>query len=795
MLKSYLNIAIRTLKRQKAYALINVLGLSTGIMACLLILLFVRNASSYEKGYADADQIYRLYTTYETQNGARDIGIVPARVMEVAYEQIPEAQAITLLNGARGSSDLIIEVGNDKYIENHYFAADSSFFKVFHYDFIQGDENSALKDPQNVVLTKSMALKLFGSTDVFGKALKLNGGDRVVSAVVDDFEGNSVVDFDFLTSTSRQNWINMDYWFPMNYQVFGKFANPEQAVAFNSKLNAIIVDEIQEQMEAQGFQMSFNVEPASAMIFNTSVDFDYLEKLPKNLMYSLIAVSVFILIIACINYINLSTAKSEKRAKEVGIRKVMGALRGQLIWQFYGETFFITLLSVVIGVVLTEMVISPFNNMLGTNLELDLFSDPTAIVGLAGITILVSLLSGSYPANFLSSFNPIKVLKGTASPKGGNTFRRILVTLQFTVSVLLIVGTITVSQQLSFIQDKEIGYDQEQIVYFNLSDGESRRAYENLKTAFRQVPGVDAVTGSNNMISNVTSGWGAVMDGLPENVSISFRGQNGDEEFFETMGFEFVAGESFINRSDLDSSVYYLINETGAEVLGITPEEAIGKRFGIWEDKMGIITGVVKDFHMTSIHSDIEPWAVYTGPDKSMSYMYARVNMNRLEEIKAEMTEIWESQVSTFPFEMRFVNDTVRAAYEKDRQLGKLIISFTLLAIIIGCLGLFGLASYLAEKRTKEIGIRKVLGADVSRIVMLLSQEYIRIILIANLIAWPLAYYFMDQWLSSFAYRISIDWSIFVLAAIITAFVAGITVSYQSIKAAISNPIKALRNE
>jgi len=795
MLKSYINIALRTLKRQKGYAMINVIGLSTGIMACLLILLFVRDATSYESFYPENEKIYRLSTAYETQNGTAELAILPARFVELAYAQVPEVQHLTLLNGITMPLEILVKRGDDKIVETNFYYADSAFFKVFKHEFIQGDPNTALNDRNSVVLTETGARRYFGSIDVLNQTLNLDGTDRLITGVIKDMPGKTILAFDMLLPTSRNRGINTEGWYPMNYPVFGKFSNVEAAESFITKMNAIVEGELGEEFEAQGSRMGFAAQPISDIHFNTSMDYDFGAKLPKNLMYSLIAVSFFILVIACINYINLSTAKSEKRAKEVGIRKVMGADRSQLIWQFYGETFIITLVSVVIGVVLTEVVLNPFNQMINSDLSLDLLTDKTVLVGLLLITVVVSLLSGSYPASFLSSFNPTRVLKGTISHKGGNAFRRVLVTLQFVVSVFLIVGTITVSKQLRYIQSKEMGYQQEELVYFKLSDSKTRGAYETLKGEFNQIPGVKGVTGSNNTIADVVSGWGAIMEGLPEANRISFKGQNGDEAFLETMGFELIAGEGFANKSDLDSTVYYLLNETGVASLGITPEEAIGKRFGIGENKMGTIVGVVKDFHMNSIHSAIEPWAVYTGPDKYMSYMTVRVDMTRLEEIETQMASLWEARVPTYPFEMNFIDEAVREAYDKDRQLGKLIISFTSLAIIIGCLGLFGLASYLAEKRTKEIGIRKVLGANVGKIVLLLSQEYIRIIIIANLIAWPLAYYFMNNWLDSFAYRINMNWAVFLLAALSTAFVAGITVSYQSMKAAISNPVNALRNE
>lgn len=757
-------------------------------------MLFIQDASSYESFYPEAESVFRVTTRFVDTREDR-MTSVPSRATYVSRERIPEVEQMTFMLDWSVGREPLVEVGDRKFIEPEMYYADSAYFKVFQHELIQGDRDELLTEPTDIVLTESMAMKLFDRKEVLGETVKINGSDYKVDAVVKDFPGKTSLAFSILLSTERLNYMNLEGWFPMNYFTYVKVANEEAANSFLTKLNGIIKDELGEDMASEGYEMSFEIQPLLDMHFETGISGDYPEKLSKNLMYSLIAISAFILFIACINYINLSTAKSEKRAKEVGIRKVLGARKPQLIWQFYGETFMITFLSVIIGVVLTEVVLPTFNNVSGTDLELNIFNNLDMLGALLGLTIFVSLLSGSYPANFLSSFSPVKVLKGTFSVKGGNIFRRVLVTLQFVVSVFLIIGTITIYYQLDFIQSKDIGYERDQVVFMRMGDRNVRGAYEQMKERFRLITGVEAVTGSNNMISNIVSGWGSEMEGLPEGVNISFRGQNGDEEFLETFGFDLVAGKSFANISDIDSTMYYLMNETGIRELGLTPEEAIGKRFGLADDRMGTIVGIVEDFHLTSLHSEIEPWAVYTGPDKYMGVMYARVNMDRIAEIKEEMAAVWEEYVPTRPFDMQFVDDAVGKAYEKDQQLGQIIITFTLLAILIGCLGLFGLASYLAEKRTKEIGIRKVLGADVTRIVYLLSQEYFKIILISNLIAWPLAYFFMDNWLSTFAYRIQLSWFVFLGAALATVFVAAITVSYQSIKAAFSNPINALRNE
>lgn len=796
MLRNYINIAIRSLKRQKSYSLINIIGLSVGIMACIIIMLYVKAESSYEAFYPEAQKIYRLTSAFTTNGNRADIAVTPARINAISQDNFPEVQEITYVYDWSVGRELLVEYKDKRFVEKEVYFADTSYFKVFQHEFIEGDGTSALDDPNTLVMTETTALKYFGRTnDVVGTTVKINDKDAMVTGVIKDFAGSTSLAFDFVMSMTTIGTPPSDRWFPMNFFTYVKLNNEAAAQAYLGKLNAFIQDEVGEEFKSQGIDMAFEIQPITEMHFDTTKGSDYPEKVSKNLLYSLVAIALFILLIACINYINLSTAKSEKRAKEVGVRKVMGAYRSQLIWQFYGETFMITFFAVVIGVVMAELLLPLFNNMAGTSLDIDLTGDSFFIPTLLGIVLLVSIISGSYPASFLSSFQPSKVLKSTFSQKGGNTFRRILVTIQFCVSVFLITGTLIIYYQLQYVQKKEIGYDQSQLVYMQMSDTPTRRAYQSLKNGFESITGVEQVTGSNNMITNVVSGWGSVLEGMPPDFQVSFRGMYGDQDFLETFGLKLISGASFQNKTDYDSTIYYLINQTGIEALGLSPEEAIGKRFGLDESMMGTIAGVVEDFHLASLHQKIEPLAIYTGPENFKTLIYARVNMSRIDQVKAEMTKVWSDLVPHRPFDLKFVDESVRSLYEKDKQLGEIILSFTSLAIVIGCLGLFGLASYLAEKRTKEIGIRKVLGADVSGIVMLLSQEYLKIVVIANIIGWPLAYYFMDQWLAGFAYRIDISWYFFLFSGLATILVALITVSYQSIKAAISNPIKALRYE
>ena len=799
MFKNYINVALRNLKRQRAYSLINIIGLSVGIMACIVIVLYVQNESSYEKFYPNSENIYRVTTHYETSGNVDKIAVTPSKVTQVSLNQVPETDLATIVFDWRVGREVLTKYDDKSFVETEVFFADSSFFKVFQHRFIDGDPLTALDDPNVLVVTAETAMKYFNRTDnVVGQVLNANGTDYQITGVIENIEGNTALKFDFVFSLATiQAQVNSNNrsWFPMNYFTYIVLKENASPVNYASNLNKVLQDDYGEELKASGTTMIYETQNIVDMHFNTEMGADYPQKVSKNLIYSLMAIAAFILLIACINYVNLSTAKSEKRAKEVGMRKVLGAVKRQLILQFYGETLILTFTAVVFGVVLAELLLPSFNQIANTDLSIQYFGGSNFIPILIGFVLVVSIVSGSYPANFLSSFMPVEVLKGTHQAKGGNLFRRVLVVIQFTVSVFLIVGTLVIYFQLDFMQKKEMGYDSDQIVYMKLPDRSARNSYESMKGGFDAITGVEATTYSNNLINKVVSGWGAIMEGLPKDVSISFRGMNGDLDFLETFGFELLAGEGFQKRSNWKTEVYYLVNETGIKALGLTPEEAVGKKFGIAPQMMGTISGVVKDFHIASLHTDIEPLAVFTGPEDYKSLMYTRVNMSRLEPVLAEMQVVWDEFNPDRVFEPLFVNESIREMYESEQRLGNIILIFTSLAISIGCLGLFGLASYLAEKKTKEIGIRKVLGADMTKIIFMLSKEYVRIIIISNLIAWPLAYYAMNNWLSSFEYRIDMGWQYFAVAGLATTLVALLTVSHQSIKAALSNPIKALRYE
>ena len=799
MLKNYLRVALRNLKRQRAHSFINITGLSVGIAACLVIMLFVRYELSYEDMHADADRTYRINSHYATSGVLEVLAVSPTKVIGYAKRDAPEVEVATRIYGFSAGAQLIVKQGDRAFYETRSMVGDSSFFKVFDYEFISGNPEGALDREKNLVLTQTMALKYFDRTDVAGELLNLNGSDYTITGVIKDMPQNTNLKFDLIYSMQTfGDWAHKENWFPMNYQTYVKLNPESQPEEFIAKLNQRLDEEIGEDLTADGIDMHYELQGLKDIHYGTSISNDFTDNVSKDMIYAFVMIAVFILVIACINYINLSTAKSERRAKEVGLRKVMGAQKRQLRVQFYGETIFVTAVAIVLAVVLAEWFMPYFNQITGLNLDIQYIEDPAILLTLGGLLVFISLVAGSYPATFLSSFQPVKVLKSTFNGvRGGNAFRRVLVIIQFSVSVFLIIGTLVIYLQLDYVNDKDLGYEKDQSIVVRLSDRSARLKFKTLKSTFENVNGVDKVGFANQLMSNVISGWRAEAEGLPDDVSVSFTGLWASKDFPETIGLPLKYGNGFADITDIgpERENYYIINEAGARAVGFEPEEAVGKEFGLNPEMIGRVVGVVEDFHFASLHQSIEPMSIFMGKGAMEYFMYVKMDMTRFADAIQDVEAAWDEVVTERPFEYSFLNDEVAALYDKDKKTANILVLFTTLSVAIGCLGLFGLAAFMAEKRTKEIGIRKVLGADVGKIVSLLSKEYVRIILLSNVIAWPLGYLIMNNWLNTFSYRIGMSWYIFILAGSITVMVALITVSYQSLRAAFSNPIKALRYE
>ena len=798
MIKTSWLSLVRNLKRHRAYSFINILGLAIGIAACLLIMLYVRHELSYESAHEKADRIYRVVTCYEGSGIQEKQALTPSKVSGFSRREIPEAEVVTrMVVGYSYQSSALVKNEGHAYYENSMIYADEYVFDVFDFSFLSGNPSGALEGKDRVVITREIALRYFDRIDVSGEMLDVDSHTYEVSGVVENISPRTNIRADFIFSMrSIGDWAFEEDWSPMNYFTFvllGKGASPK---AYIDKLNKKLEEEMGESLRSEGTVMTYELQPLMDIHFDTSLGSDFSGNVDKKVINSFTLIAVFILLVASINYINLSTAKSEKRAKEVGLRKVLGAHRRQLLWQFYGETFFTVSLALVVAIMLAELSLPFFNEITGVPMNIDYFNDPGVLLFLMMLLVGVSVVAGSYPAIFLSSFLPVKALKGgLVGMKGRGMFRKILAMVQFSISVFLVLGVLVIYFQLNFMHHKSLGYNKDQVIVIDLSDNESRKKHAVLKAALEVQPDVLSVGFSNWMMSNVDSGWGAIAEGLPSGDLVSFVGLYGTKDLPETIGLTLKYGKGFREITPKEDKYYYIINEKGAKAVGFELEAAVGKKFGLNQRMMGTVVGVVDDFHFTSLRHEVEPIALFLGPRNQRYYMYLKVNMSNFKSAISKVKKQWEILIPERPFAYKFLEDEVAGLYENDQKTAKILILFTVLSIFVGCLGLSGLSAFMVEKRTRELGIRKVLGAKVTGIVMLLSREYLVIIIISNLVAWPAGYLVMNNWLDTFAYRIEVGWYIFILASFITLLVTFFTVAYQSVKAAMADPVKSLRYE
>jgi putative ABC transport system permease protein len=791
MLKNYLKIALRNLLRQKALSFINLAGLATGMACSILILLWVQEELSYDRFHAHADSIYRITTDMGGHETARS-SVPLAGALKAELPAVKNAVRLRPLN----SRSLLFEVGERKFEEERVIFADSTFFQVFSFRLLRGDPKTALVRPDGLLLTERMAQKYFGTADVLGKTIRMgNQTDFEVTGVLQEVPTNSHLQFDFLLpvsflATTDFNLIN-NIW--TNYPYF-TYLQLDENVASSPAL----VAEVEKQMNGifrrnePGNKTAFSLQPLTKIHLHSKLNSDVEGN--GNIQYVRIfaVAAVFILLVACINFMNLATARSARRAKEVGLRKVIGAHRGQLMGQFLGESLLISFLALELAVILVEAVLPAFNDLSGKALSVS-FTDGKLFLGLLLIALVTGLLSGSYPALFLSAFQPVRVLKGGVTKVGSGSvfFRNGLVVVQFVVSIVLIVGTAVVYKQLRFIQSQNLGYDQENLLYLPLR-GE---IYENID-AFRAELERHPSTGYYSFISDLPTNisnatTGVHWEGKDPEYHPNFYPMAVDEHFMEVFKTQLLAGRGFA-REFRDDTVSWVLNEKALEVIGLKADEAVGKPFRFW-DWQGTIVGVVKDFNFKPIHQPVEPMVLRL--NSGWGYLVVRTKPGQLNAAIADLGQIWQKLNPAYPFAYDFLDQDLSRLYRAEERMSTIFNAFALLAIFISCLGLYGLAAFTAEQRTKEISIRKVLGASVANIMGLLSKDFVKLVLIAIVIATPLAWYGMSQWLEDFAYRIDLEWWLFGVAGLMALLIALLTVSFQSVKAALMNPVKSLRSE
>ena len=798
MFKNYLKVALRTLKRYKAYSFINIAGLAIGLACCLLILLYVQYEHSFDRYHENADQIYRVVEELDFFGNKSHMAITPAPFAPAMKNELPEVRdAVRFMKGNFSEGKVLVTYGADNYYEDKWYFADHSVFEVFTFPLIKGDPKSALKEPFTVVISEEKARKYFGDKDPVGKTLTLN--DRysqlnfTVRGVLREIPKNSHFRFDFIASFATmeerfpewvQNWFNHMYY---TYLLLDENSGPE---ALERKFPDFITKHAGKQA---GAALKPHLQPLTSIHLHSHLDMEIEANNDALYVYIFAAVALFILMIACINFMNLATARSAYRTREIGIRKIVGARRYQLVRQFLGESVLFSSIALPLAVVMMELLLPAFCAFTDRELGFDYLNNWPVLFILIGIALVVGMVSGIYPALFLSAFEPIRALKGKSrSGSRGSSLRKGLIVFQFAVSIILIIATGIIFSQVSYIRTTNLGFNKDQVMVLNIKDKELRTRYEALKAELSKNPSVLNVTASSGIPGRVAHHWYFSTEGLQEKKDRpSMWVLMVDHDFIKTLGMEIVDGRDFSRSFTTDEKEAIILNESAVKKYGWG--SPLGRNIKT-ENKDGYVVGVMKDFHFKSFYQQIEPVMIYISP-RYFEFMSIRVAADNIPETMAFIKKAWKELAPNHPLDYFFLDDDFDKVYRQEERTGQIFGYFSILAIFVACLGLFGLAAFTAEQRTKEIGIRKVLGATTSNIVALLNKEFIKWVLVANLIAWPMAYYVMSRWLQSFAYRTSVGPGIFVFSAAAALLIAILTVSSHAIKAAVANPVKTLRYE
>jgi putative ABC transport system permease protein len=798
MLKNYLITAVRNIWRHKLYAFINIFGLALGLSVFMLIALYIQFELSYDKFHENHDRIYRVEQTMVlNKRTVKDAGLPPP-LAGVLKEEIPEIKAISRVD--EGGSPLL-SFGDKKGITSeHCLYADNAFFKIFSFPLVKGDRDKALVHPYSVIISEDIALALFGDEEPMGKTIRFkNQFDLKVTGVLKEVPANSHILFDTLISFSTylvhlpegaaEEWD--DNWLPL-YVLLRKSHTLE---GMDEKLDLVL-----RKYQAKQYQRQLYLKPLTKIHLYSHVEDELgLNGDIKNI-YIFTAVGIFILIIASINFVNLAIARSADRAKEVGIRKTLGANKMSLIKQFLGEALLTTIIAMSIAVVLVEIFLPEFNSVVNRSLKTDYFHNWGFPIGLAIITLFVGLLSGIYPAFYLSSYQPSQILKGTLSLRSSKPIlRKSLVVLQFFISITLIISTIIIIRQVHFILNKNLGYDRDQILRINVQNTTAAKN-ELLRHEILKNPRI-LRAGISDYLPHYSTNWtGFTWEGAYPGEWIKVNVNYIDENLMDTFGMTIVKGRGFSEEHLANNANVAILNETAVKQIGW--DDPVGKRIIYYEDYRSrsggslTVVGVVKDFHFLTLHDPITPLLLrFYSKEMTGSNIFVKIAPNNTSETISYLKEKFQEMFPLETFNYRFLDEDFLTMYQEEQKASEVIIYMAILAIFIACMGLFGLESYSIRQRTKEIGIRKALGASVPNIVRYLMTEFLKLLIIANIIAWPAAYVAMRYWLQNFPYRIEINIGVFILAGIFAFMIASLTVFYQAVKAARANPVDSLRYE
>lgn len=784
MIRNYIKVALRNLVRHKSYSLINILGLAVGMASAILILLWVRNELSYDRSFARSKNLYRLTSNV----GPFKAAVTPPGMGPGLQKVMPQIRSCTRLSQATTS---LFEVGINKFTEKRVFYADPNFFELFCFP-LNADPSSVLSAPNDIVLSKEIAIKYFGSTDVLGKTIRMNNRDMFVVKGVAENIPTSSLQFDCILPLSYaaglDSALKRNSWISFMFYTYFELDN-----TISSSRAALLIPTIKDiyNQHNQLTKADFTLQPLTDIHLHSNLQIDLPGEGTILYVRSFLIVAFFILAVACINFMNLATAKSSRRAKEIGLRKVMGSRRSDLIFQFFGESLLISIISLVFAVAIVFVSLPGFNHLTGKTLSMRA-GDGSLWSGMFGIAILTGLLAGSYPAIFLSGSNPVRALKGKLNMGGGSLLlRNSLVILQFCTAIILLNGTVIVYRQLNFLKNKDLGFDRSNLIYMQMM-GDMRNRIGALRSELAENFQTRDFTIISNLPVDLTSGQTNVQwQGKDQNLKIVIPSLDIDENFLSVFKIDLIQGHGFSKEFKSDSS-NYLINEKAMQVMGMKPSNVLGQKLS-FKGVDGSIIGVVKDFNFKPLQYPIEPLVLRLNRTGGVVVVktspgYLGGALRQLERVNAELNP-------AYPFSFNFVDSDLDNLYRGEQQMGHIFQLFAILSVLITCMGLYGLSAFLAEQRKGEIAVRKVLGASSGGIVYLLSSKFTRLILLALIIGMPISWLLVNNWLKGFAYRIPIPWSTFLYMPLLMLVIAWLTVGTESIKAASFNPIKSLRNE
>lgn len=795
MFRNYIVITFRNFIKQRWYSIINLLGLTAGLTAAMLILIFVLHELSYDKFHNQNQNIYRVITNINIGGKQQTFALSQTPLGPEINRRYPEFISYTRIH--RSWNSILISQNGSKFYEKNLITADSSFFETFDFKIIQGNPKEMLTRPYTIVLTESMAKKYFPNKNAIGEILTVNNNkDYEITGIIEDPPANSHFTFDgilsFITLYQGEMAKWMDSWIGnINYYTYLKTNGSKNKTELEDLINKVVLEKAGQSFEDYGFSLSTNLQSITDIHLYSDFEHEIQPQGDVTYVYIFIAVSIFILVIASINFMNLSTARSAKRAQEVGIRKVVGSKCRSLIFQFIGESLIYSVLSFLFAILFTEFLLPYFGQIM--NRELFGIYNNLSVLGLfLIISLTVGTFSGVYPAFYLSSFKPTKVLKGELTQgKSGTSFRNILVITQFAISVILIISTITVYKQLSYIQNKKLGFDKESVIIVPLRLKSLKDKINTIKSEVETIPGVISTSASQNYFGNSFSGNAYRFEGMADNETLLMSYIEVDYDFFDLYKMNFIEGRGFSRefRTDEKSVV---MNQAAAKLSGL--DKVLNTMVWAPDSTEYKVVGIVKDFHFQSLRQSIEPVMIL--PVKNnLSYLSIKIQKDLIPETMNRLERKWQEIDNSRPFDYFFLDEEIGHYYKQETRLGQMYLYFSILAVIIALLGLFGLSAYMAEQKYKEIGIRKVFGASINSIVFKLSKNFLKLVLISNILAWPIAYLLMKRWLKNFAYTEGLAWWIFTFATLLSLGIAFLTISIQSYRAAITNPAESLKNE